>query len=139
MSDESDSSEPRTPVYDIEINCAKNIAVVTWSGDLTMSAFLTFTKEFLEHPDFRKDLDRLYDFRDAKIDLQSDQFRTIYKALQDDDAVHGKRKVAFLVAKNFDFGLMRMFSSIADRLSADMAVFRDRNEANTWLGLPSSF
>ncbi|MDA1099942.1 MAG: hypothetical protein O2967_13255 [Proteobacteria bacterium] len=104
-----------------------------------MSLFLAFHEEFLAHPAFRANLDRLYDFRAAELDFQSDEIRTIYQILQGNDAVHGYRKVVFLVAEDIQFGMLRMFSSIADPLHADFAVMRDRTEANIWLGLPSDF
>ena len=125
--------------YRIEIFDDENVAVVTWTGDLTPSNFGAFYRVLAAYPGFRENLNRLYDFRGTSLNLSLDDFRSIFQNLRRSDDRHGDRKVAFLVRRDLHFGLMRMFMSVAEPLRADMGVFRDAGKAKAWLGLPAVF
>ena len=110
--------------------------VVRWNDVLTAESFIDFLSVLVAHPDFRSNMNRLYDFRSATIELTTTGLRSIKSEIQDLDEAHGDRRVAFLVHRDLAYGMMRMFTAIAENLRAEMGVFRDEAEAKAWIGLP---
>ncbi len=121
--------------YSYEFVEPATCVVVTWQGKLSVDEFLVFYAELGRHEDFRPELNRLYDWRDAIIDLSTNELRTISSGIGRDDESHGPRKVAMLLHNDLDFGIMRIFSALADRLAAVLLVTRDSAKAKSWVGL----
>ena len=113
-----------------------HIIVVRWTGDLTAEGIIEFLRDLVAHPDFRPNLNRLYDFSNANVELTVTGLRAIGTEIQNLDEAHGDRRVAFLVHQDLAYGMMRMFTAIGENLKADMKVFRDEAEARAWIGLP---
>ena len=55
--------------------------------------------------------------------------------LQQQESRHAARKVAFIVADDLTFGVLRQFVVSAARLKADYTVVRDPEAAKAWVGV----
>ena len=98
--------------------------VVRWNDVLTAESFIDFLSVLVAHPDFRSNMNRLYDFRSATIELTTTGLRSIKSEIQDLDEAHGDRRVAFLVHRDLAYGMMRMFTAIAALLSVIPTWFK---------------
>jgi hypothetical protein len=128
-----------TTAYQFEIHGTENIAVINWTGTFSRTTFIAFAKELEDHPGFHEGLDRLYDLRAANMEMDADEVRKITRRIQDNEVLHGDRKVAIAVSNDLQFGLMRIYAAIADDTRANIKLFRSRSDACLWLGLPADF
>lgn len=72
----------------------------------------------------------LNDFRNA--------LKTVSDALISQYGTRGDFKSAYVVSKNVDFGLLRMFTAYRGRRTHNNDVFYEVTEALDWLGIESS-
>ncbi len=120
----------------IGINKTTDLISVIAEGDLTFEEILLGLTRVVEHPDFVKNQDVIWDFRNAKpavfpeprdIRLLADHMRNLRE----------KRgsgyKVAVIASEDHTFGLARMYEAYSDRLPFELTVFRDAGKAYEWL------
>ena len=125
--------------HQCELVTSADCAVVTWTGTQDVKAALAFVAELSNFPEVQTGRHRLYDLRDADINLSAAERRLIVDLARQDDELHGERKVVFLVDRDLTYGLMRMFILFAGELKADMHVTRDPDEAKARVGLPGQY
>lgn len=111
-----------------------NLLVVRLWGELPHSEELEAITVGLADPRLRPGLRILADRRQATITSSSVQMRGAVDLVKDKISKIGKPKVANVVAKDVDFGMVRMFEMQAEsRLPHDFMVFRSVAEACSWL------
>ncbi len=81
---------------------------------------------------------QLIDARHAEHDLSADDMRRVAELVRGLHAPTGvSRRTALVVATLVDYGMGRMYGSLAQKVQPDFAVFRDLGEAEAWLLSPS--
>ncbi len=112
---------------------------VRFSGLVALRELEMARAELEAMPGFRPGLDRLWDQRDCRIELSTEEVRWLADAWRAAEAVHGRRRVAYLVEDPVAWGLNRMFEALRDSTAASFGLFRSFPEARDWLGLPADF
>ncbi len=123
--------------YSIHIDDAGARATLRFTGRVTASEVVEALLQLTAHADYHADMPRLWDGREAELSAMTrDDFPFLAEALRAIQSSSPGVRVAFLVARDIDFGIMRMFESLeGEDLPANMQVFRDQGEAEAWLML----
>ena len=105
------------------------------SGRLTDDDLQNHQRRLREDPDFRPDLNQLFDFQTVT-DLQVTAAGIRILAERNPFGAGARR--AFVVASQVMYGMLRMFQILTDDHPDELRVqFSDLEAARAWLGLPS--
>lgn len=108
------------------------------SGIVDADQVVRYLGELHAHPDFSPDLPRLVDLREIdELVLTSAQIRSVVVQVWrpgDDDG----GRVALLADRDYVFGMLRMFSSLAEGGRTEYQAFRTLDRALRWLGVGHS-
>jgi hypothetical protein len=74
----------------------------------------------------------LWDLRSAQLDVRGEEVREMAKYILAHQPAIPPPKVAFVTARDVDFGLVRMFQAVREHPSTLVGVFRDYDEAISW-------
>jgi stage II sporulation SpoAA-like protein len=120
----------------IDTDSVEGVVVGTASGPLTLEeireAAATVWTAF-EGPRIRV----LWDLRDAQFTLSADDIRALAEFAKK-HSPFSQLRMAFVVAGDLEFGLVRMFEVFREAESARTAVFRDRQQALGWLAIDAA-
>lgn len=118
---------------DIRTDQTKNIAYIKLSGSPDRDAILAAFDATVESPGYCAGMGRLWDFRDT--DLSGLNAATIV-ALTKHSAGYppgiNDVKVAFVVSRELEYGLARMFEGYSQGAATPISVFYDLAEAEAW-------
>ena len=117
------------------IDVASGLVTFTVNGKATYEGLIRALKEMLDDPNFRKGANNFWDFRNVDSDsLTSVDIRGFASFIEKNKERCGEGyKVAFVVARDVDFGLARIYEAYADRLPFTVMVFRSMDEALSWI------
>ncbi len=118
---------------DLRTDKEKNIAYIKLSGQLSKKAILRAFDLAVADIRYRDGMGRLWDFRDA--DLSSLKSETVFEMAQyslNFPSGINDVKVAFLVSRDFEYGLSRMFE-LSSNSKTPINVFRTMDEAEKWM------
>jgi len=118
------------------VEIGNNTARVTLSGPIAIDRWKEAYHQLLSHPDFRKDMNTLWDFRAVeKIHtMEPSDMHAIAREVTDHAEQRGTGRVALVMAREVDFGLARMYELMSDGLvPLSIQVFRDLGKAEAWL------
>ena len=120
----------------IDTDSVEGVVVGTVSGPLTLKeirkAAAAVWKD-IEGPRIRM----LWDLRDAQFTLSANEIRALAEfAKQHSPFSH--LRMAFVVAGDLEFGLVRMFEVFREAESVRTAVFRDMQQALGWLAIDAA-
>lgn len=123
--------------YSIHIDDAKAMTTLRFTGRVTASEVLEALVQLTAHAGYRAGMARLWDGREADLsEMTRDDFLLLAHALRPIQSPSPGVRVALLVSRDIDFGIMRMFESWeGDDLPAAIRVFRDLQAAEAWLKL----
>jgi len=108
-----------------------DIAIGIPTGSMTLDEIKEAVRTLWKQTDAPEILS-LWDLRRATFDLGADEVRELAEFVKEAAPVSSLR-TAFLVARDLEFGLIRMFAVFRETEGARAAVFRDRDEAIAWL------
>lgn len=121
--------------YDYTIDREHGLVHIRRWGDVTEAEILDSYAAVGADPAFLPGFAVLTDLRDmADVDLSGEKLRELGGLIPFGRS--GKR--AFVVARDFHYGLLRVFGAHAEIAGQDVAVFRGMVEADRWLDLPQS-
>jgi hypothetical protein len=118
---------------DLRTDKEKNIAYIKLSGQLSKNAILSAFDLTVADIRYRDGIGRLWDFRDA--DLSSLKSETVFEMAQyslNFPPGINDVKVAFLVSRDFEYGLSRMFE-LSSNSKTPINVFRTMDDAEKWM------
>lgn len=107
-----------------------NLVVTTWSGDVTLDESQRHNRDLRSDPTFRADMRQLSDARLARSQVPAEGIRGLART----SPFGPEARRSILVSDDETFGVSRMYEAQATEAGA-VAVFRDRAEALSWLGL----
>lgn len=106
---------------------------VTGVGSLRLEDVQEHMRIIHDHPLFRSGLDSLIDLTDATMEGDYEMARQLHSFVRSIQDVRGDCRWAFVVPWDLNFGLARMFATLADDLRIQMKAFRNIQEAEKWL------
>lgn len=117
-----------------ELNKEFNLRIHIVKGELNKNLLIEKLKDIYENPDYKPDMNVLWDIREAII---SSFFSADVQAVRDFVSKHwgtgGKSRAALVVSKDVDFGLARMYQILSEsKTLSPVQVFRDFDEALNW-------
>ena len=109
--------------------------VNTIQGRFDFARYQDLMERILSDSRFVPSMHMFWDFRESTlIDLSNDDFASIKSYIQKNVERRGSGyRAVFLVSKEVDFGLSRMYQMISEDLPVVFEVFKDRAEAMDWI------
>ena len=74
----------------------------------------------------------VWDFREAQFDMTSSDTQNIAKFILTHQPATPPLKVAFIIQRDFDYGMARVFEVYREDPHTEFQVFRDYEEAISW-------
>lgn len=113
----------------------QHLVVNTVKGRFDFDGYRNLMERILNDPRFVPSMHMLWDFTTSTlIDLSNDDFEGIKNYIQKNAERRGSGyRAAFLVSKEVDFGLSRMYQMLSEDLPVTFEVFKDREEAMSWI------
>ena len=108
------------------------VVIGTCSGTLVVEDAKTGAMAFWNNPDWRgKPV--VWDFRNAELDVDAAGVREIARFILTSQPSPPPPKVAFVTAREVDFGMARMLEAYRENRATEVHVFRDYEEASSWV------
>ena len=106
-------------------------------GTIYAEDFIANQMKILDHPDFERDLNALWDLSKTQVhhSLDIEKLREISKFVDSIQGKAGNGKWAVVATDDDVFAFAIMYEMIVKELSVETKVFRDIAEARSWLGL----
>ena len=121
------------------INRSLGIAVVTWRGHISDSDLVPALRAFFEDAAWEPGCHTFIDIREADMaEVTSNGLKivaAVSKAYVRD--LEGEFRTAVLVSHDAVFGLGRMYEAYTVESKQTVQVFRDLQQALSWLGAPA--
>jgi hypothetical protein len=121
--------------YRIRIDAGLPYLLIELTGDFDVRALEKCYREFLSHPSWKTGMDILWDCRRCSlVSLAESDMRIIGKMTEKYRDARGAGKAAWVVGKDVDFGLSRMFEIInEEKVVFQFRVFRSLAQARDWI------
>lgn len=118
----------------------QRLAIMTAQGPIALADFDQALRMFRTDPRMTSNMNRLWDFRAATLQLTATDVRRIAMNLQQQAISRPGARSALVMGSIVAYGLARMFQIYADILGlpTDFGVFREVDEALAWLGVDSA-
>lgn len=110
------------------------VMIHTVTGEITFEEIKSSYAASLTHPDFQKDMNVIWDVRDAdasKFDSQ-DVIR-IARYFETQLKNRAEYKVAVIVSRDLEYGLSRTYQVAAADLPAKIGIFINLEDAKKWV------
>jgi hypothetical protein len=123
-------------VVTIDTDPVEGVVVGTVSGLLTLEEMREAAAAIwrdVEGPRIRM----LWDLREARFTLSEGEIRAMAD-FSKQRSPYSHLRMAFVVARDLEFGLVRMFEVFREAESARTAVFRDMQQALGWLAIDAA-
>jgi hypothetical protein len=118
-----------------QIDVALRLVRTHSSGVLTDESVADLYRRMGADPTFDRTFRQLCDLRDLdRLEVTSDGLREL--AATSIFAPESRR--AFVVGRDLDYGIARMFQAYCELAGASVGVFRDWEAAGTWLGIATA-
>jgi len=115
----------------IKIEAETGVAIATCSGILRTSDAKKGATALWKTPGW-PGRSVVWDFREAQFDMSSSDTQNIAHFILTNQPAKPPLKVAFVVQRDFDFGMARVFEAHRHDPHTEFQVFRDYQEAICW-------
>lgn len=112
------------------------VLIIVGSGELNGADIAAQTRSQVAHPPLPPPYHCLYDLRDATFVGELVELKDLARTISKADWPRGQR-IAQVVGSCHEFGIARLFSTLAEDGPAECRVFEDLDEARRWLGIAS--
>jgi hypothetical protein len=121
----------------ITVDRENKLARVTARGKVNVLELRDIYSEIIKHGDWQAGFNILCDYREIKnFDVSSQDIDEISEWQKSVDEKIGSGKCAVVASKDSVFGMSRMWEMVSSERSQHICVFRDFNDAITWLAEP---
>ena len=108
--------------------------VAEFTGTVDDAELLGSYAELTTNPDYDESLDDLVDLRGLeRLDVSSESIRRLVSMFTPLDGVAPNTRLAIVAPRDDVFGMARMYQILRSDAPEEIAVFRDRAEADAWL------
>ena len=116
------------------IDATRGLVVHTGTGELSVDEIETALEKRFGDSAYRPGMKVLWDCRNASVaSIEASALGALIAFNVRRAATRGNGKSAIVASKDADYGVCRMFQTLADHLPWSIAVFRDRESATLWL------
>jgi hypothetical protein len=107
----------------------------TVTGPLDLRALITALKKVYSMPEFRSEMNVIWDLREADLSaFSSEDIRQVREYVGRHWGVEGTSRAALVVTSDLGYGLTRMYEILLEsRTASEVHVFRDYDEALRWV------
>ena len=117
---------------------------IKYYGVFNLEILFEGIKSLENHKDYRWDLNRLVDITNCKLELSSDEIRTLSEKITSGEKNDGSYRRAFFVDNSLIHGLVRIFESLNSNPSNDYQIFYLHSdnvgeEIKHWLSLGNEY
>lgn len=119
--------------YRFSFDPQRSLIRETFDGEVTAEELMRLSAEEWANPDYRKGLNVISDFRDARVNISFEQM-VQYAAFVEQG--QGISRQAIVVSGNLEYGLARMFEMLTDGrgpIWKSLKIFYDYAEAEAWV------
>ncbi len=117
-----------------QIDEARGLVLTTASGVLTDGDILQLKSNLVTDPRWRPGLRELSDVRAIdRLEVTTAGVRQMMMADERDAAALASYRLAIVVAHQLAYGLARMYQMLTEHTIPNVRVFRDMEEAKSWL------
>ncbi len=117
-----------------EIDREQNLIVTTASGTLTDDDVLGLKARLVQDKHFKPGMRELSDIRNIdRLDVTPAGVRAMVKQDRDDAVIVSSHRLAIVLSDDVAFGMARMYQMLTESTMDDVGVFRDIEEAKSWL------
>lgn len=117
-----------------DIDDAERCLRARWTGRLSAVELEASVGKIEADPAYRTGLNRMFDLREAQVDLPMFELRAIAAVESQLAERNCYRRTAIIVADDLSYGTMRVVASLADLAEASYQIFQNRDAALAWLG-----
>jgi hypothetical protein len=121
-------------VISVDIRPSEQQVVLTGRDDLVADDIMAPLERIYGDPLFALGTNVLCDIRDARPDLAPGDIRRIVEFVSRHRDARGGGKSAVVASRDVDYGMARIAQVHVEPLGVELAVFRDLQEADEWLG-----
>ena len=109
------------------------------AGTLERGEIAAAVEAHSSHPDYRPEMNILWDLRDARFLIEFEEIKELTEHLSTLRTREAPHRVAFVVGDELTQMLTRMFPRVGPEHVVDYRTFDDLGEALDWLGLPPGY
>lgn len=118
------------------IDSRKGLVLTTATGVLTEDELLEHKRKLLEDPAFKPGMRELSDVRGVeKLEVTPEGVWRLAAQDSIDSSRLGEYRLAIVASTDIVFGTARMYEALTDLNIPGVMVFRDMEEARSWLGV----
>lgn len=119
-------------------NHEKGYVWIRLYGKQTLETLQQAYYKLLEMPEYRVGMRRVWDIRQADLSqMTANELRRLGTTSRDPESGTGKTKVAVLVGRDVEYGVMRMLQALGgETMPVTVAVFRSAEETEEWISTP---
>lgn len=114
--------------FELSIDPNTGLALATCSGTLSLDDAREGAQALWAHPDWQGE-GVVWDFRAARLDFTSVDVRELARFILAHQPARPPKRVAFVTAREMEFGLVRMFEVFREHPSTDVKAFRELEPA----------
>lgn len=122
------------PIHQVVLKSC-NLLYVRFEGNITAEEILAGRKDASNSSDFHLNLSQLVDLRNGSMEQVS---ASSLSAIGASTIFNRAVKRAFVVGRDVDYGLLRMYGVFAEHHQQQIRIFRSLEEACEWLDIPIS-
>jgi len=132
------------PRFNIMIDDAANCIFIRHFGVVDLSIVIERGEAILKHKDYRSGLNRITEFTNTKVELNSEDIRVLSEMVSARLPEAGNFKEAFIVDSLLGVGLVRVFHSLSAKNMNEYEMFStDSSDVNErvkgWLNFDSDY
>lgn len=105
----------------------------TMKSPMTFEEYRSSIEAIARSKEFPSDIRTLWDLRELEFNEIDRSFEERLISISEQFPERGPAKVAFIVKSEHDFGMIRMFETLAEKLGYETMVFRSYSEGENWL------
>ncbi len=115
-----------------DYNENENLYYLQVSGSFGRNRAMSAFNALLTEEHFKPGTNRIWDFRQADLEIYGPEIRTMAHLVNSTDKLHGRRFTSLLVRDSFQFGMWRMFQGSRDESVTKHLVTYDQEDAVAW-------
>ena len=117
--------------WSVKVDESTGIPVVTICGKVTVNDFVRFLSATGNMPGYWSHDKYLWDMRHVTEFPSTSEIRIYANVARSEPTLSGR--IAIVVDQDVHFGLVRMFEMLSEQPGVERRVFRDYDQAQTWL------
>ena len=123
----------------ITIDRQAGVRIATFGGVVEASDLLDAYQRVVAEPDYDPTLDDLLDFRGIEhLNLDAEAVRRLAEYFDQPQRPGHQSRLAIVAPFDSVFGMARMYATLRGGVPGQIRVFRQRAEAEAWLGMTSA-